>query len=163
MDGEFLTARQMVEALGMELDYFRHAIREGLLPRGVRQGKRMVWPRDDIKFIVWLEVNRHRFMVSEQYKIELDGNGKEKCYVYFIQEKTTLSIKIGSSVKPTNRLKSLKTANPNGLDLIGIIPGDADVEREFHKRFAEHRLEGEWFDKEILNDVKSILESEPTG
>jgi hypothetical protein len=77
--------------------------------------------------------------------------------IYFIQNKVTGHIKIGYSKNPKKRLASLQTATPHELALLGTIPGGLEHEGEFHRRFAGHELQGEWFDGAILPEVQQIL------
>lgn len=68
-------------------------------------------------------------------------------WVYFIQDGRNKAIKIGRSIDPLGRLSSLKTANPNELRIVGLIPtlDAAQTEKELHKKFARGRWSGEWF------------------
>lgn len=52
-------------------------------------------------------------------------------------------IKIGRSVNPEDRMKSLQTGAGCELEILAVI--DGDKERELHKQFAEFRVFGEWF------------------
>lgn len=59
-------------------------------------------------------------------------------------------VKIGISRDPSARLRQLQLANPGEVRLIhtrvfSTRPGAIKVERSLHKRFADHRLLGEWF------------------
>jgi hypothetical protein len=46
------------------------------------------------------------------------------------------------------------------LEILAVLPG-ADRERQLHKRFAVHRVRGEWFrqDPEILTFIDSLKQS----
>lgn len=66
-------------------------------------------------------------------------------FVYFIQRGERGDIKIGYSDKPGRRLSALQTGSPEPLHLLATLPGDMALERELHRRFAAHRLNGEWF------------------
>lgn len=60
------------------------------------------------------------------------------------------AIKIGSTGNLSSRLKTLDAGTPNGLELLGRIitltRRDAHaLERQWHKTFAEARINGEWF------------------
>lgn len=66
-------------------------------------------------------------------------------YVYFIQAGDRGPIKIGWSCEVSRRLAELQTANASRLVLLGFIPGTQALERAWHERFAEDRLEAEWF------------------
>lgn len=45
------------------------------------------------------------------------------------------------------RLKGLRTGAPEPLVVYGTIQGTMAEERELHARFADYRLQGEWFRK----------------
>jgi hypothetical protein len=77
--------------------------------------------------------------------------------IYFIKDVVTQAVKIGYSKTPEKRLRGLQTATPNELVLLGSIHGGLEHEEAFHSRFAEHRLQGEWFKKEILAEVLEII------
>lgn len=64
--------------------------------------------------------------------------------VYFIQSSEG-SIKIGYSQNIQKRLKSLQTNHSSSLQLLGIIKGDKQKEKEIHNLFKNSRIKGEWF------------------
>lgn len=66
--------------------------------------------------------------------------------IYAIQDETNLRIKIGFSRNPKGRVRALRTASPNRLRMLGLIEGDAGVERQVHRDLQRHRLGGEWFE-----------------
>jgi len=67
--------------------------------------------------------------------------------IYFIQSDLKNSIKIGYTAgNPEVRRKSLQTANPHQLKIIATMPGKPEYEKDLHKRFAQYRLNGEWFE-----------------
>lgn len=68
--------------------------------------------------------------------------------------------KIGVSKNVGKRLKSLQTASPRRLYLVGQTPGSEALERQLHERFAPQRVHGEWFDLSEA-DVLSILNAAP--
>jgi hypothetical protein len=68
-----------------------------------------------------------------------------KSFVYFIQNDRTFSIKIGVSVDVKRRLSALQTATQDRLQVVGVMSGGGDLEREMHEKFAHLRLSGEWF------------------
>lgn len=65
--------------------------------------------------------------------------------VYFIQAGKDGPIKIGTANGVRRRMANLQSAHYEILELLGIVIGDRDVEREFHERLADSRLRGEWF------------------
>lgn len=62
---------------------------------------------------------------------------------YFIYSPKLEAVKIGKSVDPEKRLRTIKNGNPDELRLLGVI--NDDKEKELHDRFAEYRTKGEWF------------------
>ena len=54
-------------------------------------------------------------------------------------------IKIGYTANLTARLRSLRLANALPISLLASVEGPTRLEREYHRRFAAHRLHGEWF------------------
>lgn len=77
--------------------------------------------------------------------------------IYFIKNTVVQAIKIGYSAKPGARLGDLQTASPHELTLLGEIPGTKAHESWLHKRFAKHKLKGEWFDGAILEEVLTFI------
>ena len=66
--------------------------------------------------------------------------------VYFIQAGFHGPIKIGVAHDIEQRMASLQTAHWQKLRLLGTTPGGFALERDLHRKFAEQRLNGEWFD-----------------
>lgn len=63
--------------------------------------------------------------------------------VYFIYSHFTDCIKIGQSLNPGERIKTLQTASAGRLTLLAVTT--AYTEREMHEKFASERVSGEWF------------------
>lgn len=64
-------------------------------------------------------------------------------FTYLMLDISTGYTKIGKAKNPTKRLSDLRIANPS-LRLIAYIP--CDCEKELHKKFANRRWKGEFFD-----------------
>lgn len=86
-------------------------------------------------------------------------------FVYFIEAEGF--IKIGYSRDPIIRLGQIRrgqsVAAPEGIStsaarLLAVEQGDRSTEKSLHKRFAEHRVAGEWFEKNdrLAHYIKSI-------
>jgi hypothetical protein len=69
--------------------------------------------------------------------------GGKPVYTYFIQAVTGGPIKIGKTTDPKGRLKTMQTAIPQQLAVIGLLIGDHEA--SLHEKFAGFRLSGEWF------------------
>lgn len=67
-------------------------------------------------------------------------------YVYLIQSPTG-AYKIGRTINPDNRLKTFSVKLPFEVDYLAIIHtvDMYQLETDLHKRFAEKRVNGEWF------------------
>jgi hypothetical protein len=79
--------------------------------------------------------------------------------LYFIQSGECGPIKIGiTGMKIERRMKALQTAHPFKLRLLLLVKGEAMQETEYHARFADHRLEGEWFNPhpDILAEIERL-------
>jgi hypothetical protein len=79
--------------------------------------------------------------------------------VYFATCRQTGTVKIGSSLEPYARLKELQTAHPFELKIEAILPGGTDEEWEYHRRFADERLKGEWF--KLSEMIELIIKNNP--
>lgn len=66
-------------------------------------------------------------------------------YVYAIQAGEDGPVKIGTALRPWERLATLQTANPVRLRGVAVWWGSQREERVVHELFADRRLEGEWF------------------
>jgi len=67
-------------------------------------------------------------------------------YVYFVGHED--AVKIGHSVDPYKRIKSIQNGSPKPVEVFATVWCDEDatfIERELHIRFNASRLKGEWF------------------
>ena len=64
-------------------------------------------------------------------------------YTYFVRDGEF--IKIGSSMTPDARIKSLQTAIARELETLVVVPMEFADELQTHQRFAHLRERGEWF------------------
>jgi hypothetical protein len=77
--------------------------------------------------------------------------------VYFIASEKG-PIKIGKARSPKKRLRTLQTGYHEKLEILAWCWGGEDTEKAYHKRFAAHRLSGEWFERcpEILAEIDRL-------
>lgn len=80
----------------------------------------------------------------------------ETGYVYLLQSPTG-AYKIGKTKNPDDRMKTFGVKLPFEVSYTCVISSEmyAQLERELHERYAEKRLNGEWFALTI-NDVAEI-------
>jgi hypothetical protein len=74
-------------------------------------------------------------------------------FVYFIESGGF--IKIGWSADWHARVRSLRTANPNPIDVLLVIKGSRQDEGDLHARFQACRAHGEWYTptRELLDHI----------
>lgn len=63
---------------------------------------------------------------------------------YFIGSKNG-PVKIGWTRDVKKRLRTLQTAHPFKLEILATTAGGEIAEARYHAKFADYRLEGEWF------------------
>jgi hypothetical protein len=68
-------------------------------------------------------------------------------------------VKIGYTENLAARLAQLQTGSPFELYFHAVIDGGRDIEKAWHKRFAEKRTLGEWFawDNELERVIHSAV------
>lgn len=64
--------------------------------------------------------------------------------IYFL--KANNRVKIGYANDPSKRIPTIQTSSPYDLEVLLIVDGNYDKERELHVKFQEYRESGEWFD-----------------
>lgn len=93
-----------------------------------------------------------RFAIAELYLNMLDQTrpvvkkpmvDERARIVYFVRSGSR--VKIGITAHLQSRLKALRTASADQLEVIATRPGFLADEQALHERFAKHRLSGEWF------------------
>ncbi|MET8746160.1 GIY-YIG nuclease family protein [Streptomyces sp. NPDC004728] len=77
-------------------------------------------------------------------------------YVYVIGSAGSARVKIGTSFSPEKRLQELQTGNPGRLEVLWYTAGGRELEALLHRAFADHRVEGEWFDFGVVHPVGVI-------
>lgn len=75
--------------------------------------------------------------------------------VYFITARNLNICKIGSAGNVEARRASLQTASPVELVVEATLHGSRELEQRLHKRFAKHRVKGEWFT--ITEEIEKLI------
>ena len=89
------------------------------------------------------------------YRPEMAGD-----FIYLMLDKQNSSIKIGKSIKPLYREKTLQSQLPK-IEAIAIWQAPPVVEKQLHKQFANKRIGGEWFNLN-LDDLHAIKDQMAT-
>lgn len=74
--------------------------------------------------------------------------------VYLIADRGNELCKIGfTNTEVEKRMSSLKTGNPFELEVLAVIEGERELEKELHTKFKDYKVKGEWFKltDEIIN------------
>lgn len=66
--------------------------------------------------------------------------------IYFVRPKSGGRIKIGTTVRLSERLAALKAEFREELEVLGVAAGSFSREKRVHRKFAHLRLRGEWFE-----------------
>jgi len=74
--------------------------------------------------------------------------------IYFV--KSDDKVKIGYTDSPQKRIQSIQTSSPHELDVLLLIEGSYDKEKELHKKFKIHACKGEWFS--MCDDIINFIE-----
>lgn len=74
-----------------------------------------------------------------------DGNYRVRRVVYFVLDPRARLIKIGRTGDLDMRLGALRSAHHPFLLLVGTVEDGAMSEPDWHRRFADSRVSGEWF------------------
>lgn len=79
-------------------------------------------------------------------------------YVYLMHNERNGYYKIGRAKDPSARERTLQAEDPQTV-IIHTIKGYTDLELEFHKKFGEKRVRGEWFalTTEDVEYIKSLI------
>ena len=92
--------------------------------------------------------------------------GLQGCnHLYIIKAEGCDLVKVGTSMRPSKRLKGLQVGSPLKLTLHSYIVGAAHLEREVHESLTLKGLHshGEWFHESCIPFVRSHIESHIGG
>jgi len=100
----------------------------------------------------WEELSREGRIkiISKQEKLDIKKQEEEKRNkkTYILKDKNTGYYKIGKSINPLDREKTLQAEKPT-YELIKIF--NNDIETDLHKKYKKQNVRGEWFN---LNKIQ---------
>lgn len=78
-------------------------------------------------------------------------------YIYLLKSQENGYYKIGKSVNPDKRIKTLQTGNPEKIDLISKVKVSDKfcnrVESALHLQYSYSNKNGEWFDLSLEDEL----------
>lgn len=109
-------------------------------------GKKVYQHKNEVLFKKYEEIyNANPIDDYFKYRI-IGGECKQKVgFVYFIINDKNKLCKIGFSMNPIDRLKSVQTGCPYPLRLYRQIEGTYSLEKELQRKFQQYKSNGEWF------------------
>lgn len=74
-------------------------------------------------------------------------------------------IKVGFSMDPRERVRTLSATRKRPVTLLGVTPGDRKAEARLHRRLSAWRQRGEWYfpTSELLDLIAHINRKAPPG
>jgi hypothetical protein len=119
-----------LDLLGWPEKVWSCAVDGGFLPQPIRLTR-------DILRWEWADI------ADRVRGFQIRPNGPPTGVIYFA--KADGFIKIGYTTNLSARLISLQTSSPMRINLMGVIPGNREDEKDLHAKFARLRQHGEWF------------------
>lgn len=105
----------------------------------------------DLKIISnYLFENKRIQITKKKYK----KITQSQTYIYVMIDRNTGFYKIGKSINPKYRERTLQSEKPC-IDMLGYYSGNSSDEKILHKKFETKRIRGEWFDL-MPSDVSDI-------
>lgn len=77
--------------------------------------------------------------------------------VYVVRAKDSGNVKVGHSGDVDWRLKSLQTGSWEELEIVFVIRGSRETERQIHEDFDHLHIRGEWFKGRIVDALVSAI------
>lgn len=87
-------------------------------------------------------------------------NADSQMFVYLMHNRRNNYHKIGRSIKPGHREKTLQAEDPD-THLIDKWQASGEIEKILHRKYKSKRKRGEWFDlnAEEINEIKTFMNS----
>ena len=124
------------------IEFFKNI---GLFLKFTNYAQRILWherklqdAKEAERAVELMKANEHLF-VEQMEQLE-DVKPKSKCYI--LKDHNTGLYKIGKSVNPVFREKTLQSEKPT-IEAVKIFK--KDHEDELHKKYSKQRIRGEWF------------------
>lgn len=115
---------------------------------------------DVIDYLNWLckKIQSYKKEMELYYgESELTANSMMLTHIYLFYDEHTGLYKIGRSIDPNYREKTLLPQAPKVRKIFISPIADKKIEKELHRKFKSKRIRGEWFelDESDINYIKS--------
>ena len=98
------------------------------------------------EYILYLK-NFNRELIQSANKKNTKSKETLKQRTYILKDNNTGFYKIGKSINPKERERTLQSEKPT---IKMVKEFKTDIESKLHKKYNEHRVRGEWFDLNIV-------------
>jgi hypothetical protein len=143
-----VNGKEFAAHIGVPHGTVKRWLHEGL--PAVRRGGRA----ERCRLTLTIDVEAALAWISERYPKTLSFN--RRSVVYVARRSTDGAVKIGFTSDIERRVRELRKENRTAVDLIALLPGAKPDELRLHARFAEKRLDGEWFAAEADEVVAEL-------
>jgi hypothetical protein len=108
-----------------------------------------------------IRYDRQALWYDAEPKADLGPSGRRFGWVYFIDAMGLNLTKIGWSMRPEGRLRSLELEAPINMRLFSAFPGSISDEAALQRIFRDLRVKGEWFrhEGELQVLVSKVVEA----
>lgn len=80
---------------------------------------------------------------------------QENHVVYFLAQGPY--VKIGHTCDLERRLRELRMFSPVKFELLAVLPGPRDTEKQLHRKFSGSKVHGEWFEMTLA--LRELIDS----
>lgn len=125
-------------------------------------GRRIANSRSDAGYRAYLKrlqaLNERGYIAAIEAEREVNAPKKPIPVITYFVGGDVGHIKIGGTRNLTQRLRQLQCGSPIPLRVLATAIGGRAVERFYQRKFAEHRCQGEWFERhpDILAEIDRI-------
>lgn len=154
----FNTYQNQQRSMFEQLDYWTY---DNSLTK-ILKGKNATVILKDVKGPLYIPYLNSKSSVDEKTikKSNQITKSKKQNFVYIMLNQRNGFYKIGRSVNPEYREKTLQAEEPE-IDLIKKWPAPKAIEKKLHNKYKKKKVRGEWFEltKDDVNEINNLMES----
>lgn len=103
---------------------------------------------------VWIQPEEAREWVSTRFP--KGSLALRRASSVYIAQRVDGPVKIGWTSDVLRRVAELRKESNQNVVLAACLPGTKSTELSLHSRFADRRLEGEWFDIDVSDAIEAL-------